>query len=160
MAARRGSDVAVATELLDRHQTWRDKYRHVAGEVAAWKLFKKEFKFRPGRIEDYLRDHGRKIRGQLDRDGSSIYGHITVEIKLYPWKSWHGLQLAIYEYMARGCGEDLDSSDRRWAITLRANGTYHPKKFTDRNDLRVFLEAEKYGLNSEAVVTWLKSHRR
>lgn len=160
----RGIDVAVATMLLDHGRDWhhyqgRD-LRYVVGEVEAWKYFKKEFKFKPYFIEYYLRDHTRRIKGQLDRNGPSIYGEITVEIKLPEWKSWHGLQLAIYEYMLNGCPADLDSTDRRWVITLRPDGRYHPHKFTDRNDLRIFLEAEKYGLNSEAVVIWLKSHRR
>ena len=105
-------------------------------------------------------DHEREIKGQLDRRGVSKYGLITVEIKLYDWKSWHGLQLADYEYMAEGCPEDLDSTDRRWVITLYPDGTYGQKKFDDPNDLRIFLAAAKYGLDSEAVVAWLNTHRR
>jgi hypothetical protein len=150
----------MATALLDRGKPWKPLYPSAAGEIEAWKRFKRDFKFKPYGVEAYLRDHGRKIRGQLDRRGVSKYGHITVEIKGYEWKSWHGLQLAAYEYMAEGCPENLDSSDRRWVITLKSDGTYRSHKFDDRNDLRIFLAAAKDGLNSEAVVTWLKSHRR
>jgi hypothetical protein len=152
--------VAKATALLDRGRPWKSLYPSAAGEVKAWSRFKKDFKFTPILIECYLRDHEREIKGQLDRRGVSKYGMITVEIKLYEWKSWHALQLADYEYMAEGCPEDLDSTDRRWVITLYPDGTYGQKKFDDPNDLRIFLAAASHGPDHPAVFAWLNTHRR
>ena len=156
-AAEIGSDVASATALLDRGRPWKAQFSHVAGWVAGWQKFKKDFKFKPELIEEPLFDPYYMVATTPDRHGESIHGNITAQIKTSVGVSdWVGLQLAFEERciaIAKGDPPIVTSSDRRFAIELRPNGTYKPTRFPSEFDIRVFLAAA-------TVFLWRRKHER
>lgn len=147
-----GTDVHMATAILDSRMKkgWREEYSHVEGYVAAWKKFKKDFKFRPILIEEPLYDEQYDVATTPDRHGNSIHGHITVQIKTGKVQDWVGLQLAFEERcILRAQGITSPSlirlsSSNRFAMELHADGTYKPYRFQDPNDISVYLGALGY----------------
>jgi len=147
-ALERGTDVHKATALLDNKRHWaKAGYGHVRGYVEAWRRFKKDFKFTPIIIETPLHDPVYKIATTPDRWGRrSIHGEITVQIKTGKIEDWVGLQLAFEERcilldLGRVVPVQMVSTDRRFAVELRSDGTYKERRFDDPNDIRVFLSA-------------------
>jgi len=145
-ALERGTAVHAATALLDNRRRWaRAGYEDVRGYVEGWRKFKKAFKFKPDLIEKSLHDPVYKVATTPDRWGDSIHGLITVQIKTGEVEDWVGLQLAFEEKCIRLYLEDtaggVQSSDKRFAVELRSDGTYKERRFTDPDDIRVFLSA-------------------
>jgi|SRR4029453_7112699 len=166
-AIRIGKAVEQATLALDQGRGWK-KLGWVAGYVEAWKLFKRDFKFKPELREERLNDRKRKITTKPDAWGFSRAGYITVQIKTCPVKDVVGLQLACEEYCIWQI-DPIDSSSNRWGVELRSDGTYKPRRFDDRNDLRVFFSAvklvrgddssEEYRKAVETVSAWKARHK-
>lgn len=72
------------------------------------------------------------LRGQLPR---YTFGLDILDIKTGTVPTWVGYQTAAYARVVPG---DLK---RRWALNLRADGTYRLEPLTTRSDERVFLAA-------------------
>jgi len=145
-ALERGTAVHKATALLDQRRSWTRHgiYRYVRGYVEAWRKFKKDFKFKPDLIEKPLYDPVYKVATTPDRWGDSIHGLITVQIKTGKVEDWVGLQLSFEERCIQLYLEGspiIQSSDKRFAVELRSDGTYKERRFDDPNDIRVFLSA-------------------
>src|SRR4030095_5332092 len=140
-AIRIGKAVEQATLALDQGKGWKN-LSWVAGYVEAWKLFKRDFKFKPELREERLNDYERKVTTKPDAWGFSRAGQITVQIKSCPLKDVVGLQLACEEHCIRWSRTDrnplkytLDSSPDRWGVELKSDGRYKVRRFDDRNDL-------------------------
>ena len=140
-----GHAVEQATLLLDRGRSWK-RYSWVEPYIRAWMAFKRDFRFKPELREERLYDYARKITTKPDAWGFSRAGHITVQIKSCVVKDVVGIQTACEEYIIKlhmGMEPTMDSSPDRWGVELRPDGRYRPKRFDDKNDLRVFFAAAK-----------------
>jgi hypothetical protein len=153
-----GTAVHKATAMYDRNQNWRSFFRYneeIIGYVEAWGNFKREMKFKYQLIETPLLDPVYLLATTPDRFGLSKYGWTTVQIKTGPVEDVVGLQLSFEERVIRiSRGEpasDLISSDRRFGVSLRPDGTYKTRRFSDPQDIRVFLGAL-------ALYRWKESH--
>lgn len=87
-------------------------------------------------VERPLADPVRGIAGKPD-----VIGLVGSRCTVIDWKTggherWHGLQLAIYEHLARVNGL-VDGLLDRVAVYLRDDGTYQTHRFTDRNDWHI-----------------------
>jgi len=144
-ALERGTEVHRATALLDKKRKWA-RGRGMWAYVEAWRRFKKDFKFKPTLIERPLYDSVYMVATTPDRWGESIHGHITVQIKTGKVEDWVGLQLAFEErciFLDLGLVNPvpLVSTRDRFAVELRADGSYKERRFEDKDDIRVFLSA-------------------
>lgn len=158
-ALKRGRDVHKATELLDKKKPWQTEYKQYGGYVLAWKRFKKDFKFTPLLREVPYYDRDLDCATTLDAWGKSEYGLITVEIKTGKVEDWTAIQLSFTEKAAHALKgiPYKASTDKRWAVELRADGVYVPRQFghlpgvTDANDIKVFAAAV-------TTVAWRNRH--
>lgn len=154
-ALQRGTDVHRATYLLDIKRPWKKSLGHVAGYVAAWRKLKKDWKLKAKLREEPLWDPHYMVATCPDFYGSSIKGNITLQIKTGRVEDWVGLQLAFEERCIKlklNPPGSMESTDKRYAVELRADGTYvGPKQFRDPNDIKIFLGALSY-------FRWMNNH--
>lgn len=153
-ALERGTAVHAATAMLDRRQNWRRKFKQFEGWVSAWMLFKKDFQFKPELIEEPLHDPVLMIATTPDRWGMSNRGYITVQIKTGKVQAWVGLQTAFEERcvaISQGFEPPKTSSNRRFAIELRPDGTYKPERFEEQSDIQVYCGAVSW-------MRWMRNH--
>lgn len=83
------------------------------------------------------------LRGRFAKFSSGVD---VIDVKTGAVPSWVGYQTAAYARLVPGTGK------RRWALNLRADGTYRLEPLTTRTDERVFLAAL---LVAQAKKGWL-----
>ena len=117
------------------------------GYLAAWRRFRADTGFVPATIEERVYHPIYRFGGTLDRRGS-LSGHPAIlDLKTPVAKSpATGIQLAAYALC-------FPEPHRRYAVHLRANGTYSLHEFQDLLDGRLFLAAL-------SVATWRLKHQR
>jgi len=109
--------------------------------LAAWMKFKAEMKFSVAKSEQrvYHRVYG--YAGTYDLSGDMNGHDALVDLKRsFMAGPAIGLQLAAYLAAASFKAEALSSS-LRYALQLRADGTYRLQEFTDKTDFQTFLAA-------------------
>jgi hypothetical protein len=144
-AAVLGKWVHEATLLMDQGKPWSKRFPMASGYVEGWRSFKKDFHFKPKIREVPMYHPVSLIPTTPDAFGESDEGLITVEIKTCPVQDHVGLQTAFQECVLAAHGHIPDyngkSTDRRYGVELRPDGTYQIRKFNDPNDIKVFHSA-------------------
>jgi len=135
-AATRGTYVHQATELLDRDdldETSLDPA--LVPYVDAYKRFKADTGFYISGIEKRIHNATYGYAGTLDRVGKFPGDSIEsiIDIKTGKPEKWHGLQLAAYRLCL---GNELR---KRFGLYLSDSGIYRLERYTDRQDIQVFL---------------------
>lgn len=145
-----GSAVHRATELYDQDDLDLETLPvEITPYLTAWQRFRVECDFVPDSIETRLHHPIMGFAGTSDRTGSIRGKHAVVDIKkMLTLGPVIGLQLAAYKELHNFHGHNITE---RYALGLRADGTYRLEPFTDSKDYAVFLSL----LN---VHNWRKKH--
>lgn len=138
-AAQRGTDVHTAVQL-HHAGTLDDDSLDVTLRpfVAAYQRFLEESGFVAAANEERICDPAAGYAGTLDLRGQFprfSQGIDVIDIKTGAIPSWVGYQTAAYARVLPA------SIKRRWALNLRADGTYRLEPLMARTDERVFLAA-------------------
>lgn len=135
-----GTAVHKATELYDSDDLDMDSLSaELVPYLDAWQRFRAECDFHPITIEERVYHPAFGYAGTLDRTGM-VRGELAVlDIKkMMTLGPVIGLQLAAYKE-ARNCGCVAEQRiTRRYALGLRADGTYRLQPYDDPNDFAVF----------------------
>ena len=115
----------------------------MAGHHTAMLQFFADTGFQCWISEHKVYHHGLKYAGTLDLYGETpllkdARGNVLIDVKrsLYAGPAI-GIQLAAYNAALRS-GREYPAASRRYALVLRANGTYRLEPFTDLADEAVF----------------------
>ena len=154
----RGAIVAMATEMVDRGQdvnygTYANLVpaEDLQGYVLAWLAWKRAARFKVTHIEERVYNDVHRYAGTLDRRGL-LAGDVkaVVDIKTGAAMPAYPLQTAAY-------AASLIEHHRRFAVTLRSDGTFRVAEHQDRTDLSHFRAAaslwhwkQEHGLNGHA----------
>jgi len=105
--------------------------------LTAWIKFRAETGFVPETIEKRLYHPTLRFAGTPDRSGLISGRRAVVDVKkMLTLGPVIGIQLAAYQELYRVNGVTIED---RYALGLRADGTYRLQPFTDKGDWPVFL---------------------
>lgn len=133
-----GSAVHRMTELHDQDDLDEDSLDPVMiPYLEAWKKFRSETGFEPVTIENKMYHPKHRYCGTSDRTGIVKGKLAVVDIKkMLALGPVIGVQLAAYQSMHIEAGLAVTN---RYALGLRADGTYRLEPYTAPNDFAVFL---------------------
>lgn len=135
-AMMRGIYVHQATELLDKNDLDESSLDPIlAPYVDAYKRFLDDTGFYISYIEKIVYNATYGYAGRLDRLGKFPTDKIEsiIDIKTGKPEKWHGVQLAAY-------GLCLGNEPRkRFGLYLSDTGNYRLERYTDRQDMQIFL---------------------
>jgi hypothetical protein len=157
-AADRGTAVHLATQLWDDDDLDMDSLPDaVTPYVEAWAKFRRETGFVPAHIEYRVFSKTYRYAGTLDRTGifTQMKGVKTTEPVLLDLKATYKIMAAVGPQTAgylQAYREQVDAQiKRRFAVQLKADGTYRLEEFADPSDWSVFLS----GLT---ILNWRQRH--
>ena len=122
-------------ELLD----WASVDERLVSRIRAWEKWKADYRAQIWGVEVPLGSVRHQFAGTIDRF-VSIHGndddHLILDIKTGPLKPTVALQLAAYGILY---DENHKRKHRgRFAVELKADGTYRCQPYTDKRDYRIF----------------------
>jgi hypothetical protein len=151
---RLGTAVHMATEYHDKGTLNEASVSdEVNGYLEAWRKFRRETGFFPATIERKVHNVERGYAGTLDRAGvfpNEPEAISVIDIKSGAEHDAHGVQIAGYA-LAFVAERGLRTYPARRAVYLKADGTYHQRRFIEPSDYPTFL-----GLVS--VAQWRAKH--
>ncbi|WP_440818176.1 hypothetical protein [Ralstonia sp. 22111] len=133
-----GSAVHRMTELYDLDDLDMDDLAdELRPYLTAWIKFRAETGFVPETIEKRLYHPALRFAGTPDRSGLINRRRAVIDIKKMLYLGpVIGLQLAAYQELFEKNGTHVED---RYALGLRADGTYRLQPYTDKSDWPVFL---------------------
>ena len=137
-ARKLGQAVHRMTELFDLDDLDMDDLAdELRPYLTAWNKFRAETGFVPETIEKRLYHPALRFAGTPDRSGLINRRRAVIDIKKMLYLGpVIGLQLAAYQELFEKNGTHVED---RYALGLRADGTYRLQPYTDKSDWPVFL---------------------
>lgn len=133
-----GQAVHLTTQLYDEDDLDMDALDdELKPYLTAWIRFRADTRFVPETIEKRLYHPTLRYAGTPDRSGIISGRRAVIDIKkMLVLGPVIGIQLAAYQELFRTCGTDVLD---RYALGLRADGTYRLVPYTDKGDWPAFL---------------------